>query len=208
MLLLYSILAGLLIGRVVGGGFGALSDLELRWWWVALGGLVFQLVLFSAPVAERVGAAGPILYVGSSVAVFGALLRNLRLTGFPLIALGAGLNLVAIVANGGYMPSSPDAWLTLNGVAALPSAEYTNSSLIGPSTLLPFLGDIFVLPRPLPLANVFSIGDVLVGVGAAWCLIGTMTARAGTRAGGSGSKGATSDEADRTRSAPAPVRAR
>jgi hypothetical protein len=39
---------------------------------------------------------------------------------------------------------------------------------------LAFLGDIFVLPRPFPFANVFSIGDVLIGVGGAWFVVKTM----------------------------------
>ena len=65
------------------------------------------------------------------------------------------------------MPSAPDAWLALNGVAELPVTEFSNSVLIGPETNLPFLGDIFVLPRPWPFANVFSIGDVFIGIGAA-----------------------------------------
>ncbi len=41
----------------------------------------------------------------------------------------------------------------------------------------PFLGDIFVLPRPLPLANVFSIGDVLIGLGGALFILRTMHVR-------------------------------
>ncbi len=43
---------------------------------------------------------------------------------------------------------------------------FTNSTLIHAGTALPFLGDVFALPRPIPLANVFSVGDVLIGVGA------------------------------------------
>lgn len=175
MLLLYFLAAGIVIGRIRGGRLAALADVRFRWWAVALAGLAFQVLLFSRPVAERVADAGPALYVASSLAVFAALLRNLSLPGFPLIAVGAALNLLAILANGGYMPSSPDAWLQLNGLATLPTSIYGNSALIGPATRLPFLGDIFVLPRPLPLANVFSIGDVLIGIGAAWCLIRSMT---------------------------------
>jgi len=102
------------------------------------------------------------------------LLRNVKVVGFPLIAVGAGLNLLAISANSGYMPSSPEAWQTLNGVAALPTAQYTNSALAGTATVFPYLGDIMVLPRPLPFANVFSIGDVLIGLGAALFLVWTM----------------------------------
>jgi len=103
-----------------------------------------------------------------------ALLRNVTLPGFPVIAAGAALNLCVIVANGGYMPSSPSAWVALNGVAALPTADYSNSTIDGAGSAIPFLGDIFALPRPLPFANVFSIGDVLIGLGGMLFLVHAM----------------------------------
>jgi hypothetical protein len=176
MLLLYAVAAGLVLGRVTGGHLDALATVRFRLWWLALGGLAFQLLLFAPPIADRIGALGAPLYVASSALVFVAVLPNLREPGFALIAIGAALNLVAIVANGGYMPSSPESWMRLNGEASVPASGYTNSALIGDYTVLPFLGDIFVLPRPLPFANVFSIGDVLIGLGAIVFLVRTMHA--------------------------------
>ena len=175
MLLLYFVAAGLLAGKLFGGRIAAISDVKFQWWGLALGGLMVQAVLFAPPVAAQVGTAGPSLYVASTVAVLVVLLRNVKVVGFPLIAVGAGLNLLAISANSGYMPSSPEAWQTLNGVAALPTAQYTNSALAGTATVFPYLGDIMVLPRPLPFANVFSIGDVLIGLGAALFLVWTLS---------------------------------
>lgn len=182
MLLLYFLIVGGLLGRLSGGRFEALAAVHFRWWGLALAGLVFQVALFSEPVAGQVGSAGPALYVASSLAVFAALLPNLRHPGFALIALGAGMNLVVICANGGYMPSAPAAWAALNGLAGLPTVDYTNSVLIHPGTVLPFLGDIFVLPRPLPFANVFSIGDVIIGLGGAWFLVRAMRGSRDARA--------------------------
>ena len=176
MLLLYAIAAGLLLGRVRGGRVSALATLRIRWVWLAVAGLVFQLLLFSPAVVEHVGSAGPLLYVVSSLVVFAALLRNLDLPGLPVVALGAFLNLAAILANGGYMPSDPAAWQALTGTAGLPTDSYTNSTLWTPGTALAHLGDLFVLPRPIPLANVFSIGDALIAVGIAWCVMRSMLA--------------------------------
>lgn len=174
MLLLYSIAAGLLLGRLAGGRVRNLEHLVFRWWQLALAGLAVQLLLFADPIQSRVGAEGPAVYVLSTLAVLVALLRNLRLPGLPIIAVGAGLNLVVVVANGGYMPSSPDAWLELTGVAAIPVAHYSNVVLIGADTLLPFLGDVFVFPRPLPLATAFSVGDALIALGAIVLLVTAM----------------------------------
>ena len=110
------------------------------------------------------------------------MLRNRQLPGLRHPGRRRGLSTSSpSSANGGYMPSSPDAWLQLNGVAQLPVAGYTNAALAGAHTLLPFLGDIFVLPRPLPFATVFSIGDVLIGVGAAVFLVRSMRLPPGAR---------------------------
>jgi hypothetical protein len=167
MLLLYFIAAGLLIGVAVGGRPSALANVRIRLWQVALAGLLFQLALFAPPLAEVVGPLGPPLYVTSSAAVLVALVANMRQPGFAVIALGAVLNLVAIVANGGQMPGSPEAFASLTGVAQVPVEHFSNSALAGATTHFPYLGDVFVLPRPFPFANVFSIGDVLIGIGGA-----------------------------------------
>jgi hypothetical protein len=125
-------------------------------------------------VAERVGSEGPVIYVASTLVVLGVLLRNIALPGLAIIAVGAVLNLIPVLANGGAMPSAPEAWMALNGVAALPVSHFSNSVLIGPDTPFPYLGDVFVWPRPLPLANVFSIGDAVIAVGGVVFLVAAM----------------------------------
>jgi hypothetical protein len=182
VLLLYAIAIGLLVGRLAGGRVRDLERVQITWWGLAIGGLLVQLVLFAPPVADRIGAVGPAIYVLSTIAVLAALMRNLEQPGFTLIAIGAVANLIPVLANGGAMPSDPAAWLALTGTAELPVPGFSNSVLIGPETNFPFLGDVFVLPRPWPLANVFSIGDVLIGIGAAWFLIRAMREPAESRA--------------------------
>lgn len=174
MLMLYSIAAGLALGRLLGGRLGNLEHVRFVWWQLALGGLAVQGVIFFSPVQRLVGEAGPAIYVTSTVVVLMALLRNLRLPGLTIIAVGAFLNLIPIVANGGYMPSSPEVWLELTGVAAVPVEGYSNVALIGPGTWFPFLGDIFMFPRPLPMATAFSMGDAVIAVGAVVFLVSAM----------------------------------
>jgi len=174
MLLLYAIAAGLLIGLLSRGSLANLAHVRIRRWPLALAGLIFQLLLFSPPVAAAVGSAGPPLYVGSTAIVLLVLLLNLRLPGFWLVGVGALLNLIVVVANGGQMPASPEGFMALTGVAAVPTEAFSNSILIGPQTVFPLLGDIFILPRPMPLANIFSIGDVLIAMGGTWFIVSTM----------------------------------
>jgi hypothetical protein len=65
------------------------------------------------------------------------------------------------------MPASRGA-LAAAGRAAETSG-FTNSTAVAHAHLA-FLGDVFAVPTPLPLANVFSVGDVLLLVGAALLL--------------------------------------
>jgi lipoprotein signal peptidase len=161
MFMLYAILIGLVVGLALGGRLSNLGDLEFRWWQLALGGLIVQLVLFS-PVAEGIGSAGPVVYVASTALVAVAVLRNVRQNaGFAVVASGALCNLVAIVANGGFMPVTPEA-LVASGRTVV--AGYSNS-IASSRPALEALVDRFVLPPGLPWHNVFSVGDVLIAVG-------------------------------------------
>jgi hypothetical protein len=161
--ILYAVPIGLLLGWLLGGRLAGLEAVRLRWAPVAIAGLIVQVVLFSGPVTERIGDAGTPLYVASTVLVLAALLRNLRVAGLPLVALGAVSNLVAIVANGGSMPASADALAALGKSIG---EEYSNSVLVTDPAFAP-LTDVFAMPRWMPMANVYSIGDVLIGVGIA-----------------------------------------
>jgi hypothetical protein len=174
MLLIYAVAIGLIVGLATRGSLAAIAEAKVRLWPVALFGLAFQVALFSTPLAVAVGPLGPSLYVVSTTLVLMALVVNLRQPGFWLIVLGAGLNFAVIVANGGQMPASPVAFAALTGAPVVPTAGFSNSIVAGPGTPLGFLADIFVLPHPIPFANVFSIGDVLIGAGGAAWIVRTM----------------------------------
>ena len=163
MFILYAIPIGIVAGYLLGGRLDRLGDIRFRWGWLAIGGLIAQVVLFSPPAADIVGAAGPPLYVASTGAVFVAVVRNWRIPGLALVAFGAASNLAAITANGGVMPASPDAVAVL-GTESGPG--FSNSVVMADPALQPFT-DVFALPGWVPFANVFSVGDVLVGVGVA-----------------------------------------
>jgi len=163
MFILYALVLGVLFGLALGGRLAGLADLRFRWGGLILGGLMVQVILFSGPVAERVGGWGAPIYVASTAAVLAALLRNAAIAGLPVVALGAASNLAAIIANGGYMPASPGALVTF-GKATIDG--YSNSAVVARPALEP-LTDLFALPRFVPFANVFSIGDLLIGLGIA-----------------------------------------
>ena len=172
MFVLYAILIGLVLGLFVGGRPGRLGAIRFRSGGLIVAGTLIQVALFSDAVAARVGDLGPPAYVASTGLVLLAVLRNLRIPGLQFVAAGAGSNLAAIVANGGYMPASPAA-LGLHGGSA---AGYSNSIVLANPALAP-LTDIFALPAWVPAGNVFSIGDILIVVGVAAAIVLQMRTR-------------------------------
>ena len=176
---LYAVLIGLVIGLAAGGSIANLGRLQFHWAGLALSGLLVQVILFAEPVAARVGDAGSGIYVASSVIVLVALLRNLHISGLRLMAVGAISNLAAIVANGGSMPASPDALAALGKSVG----EAYSNSIAASDPVLAGLTDVYALPRWLPFANIFSIGDALIGAGIA------LAVAAGMRATGAGAPG-------------------
>ena len=172
MFILYPLLIAILLAFVTGGRIDRLADLHLRWWGVALGGLLVQVILFS-PLGESLAGIGPLVYVASTAAVFTTVLANLRRPGVALVAIGAFLNLAAIVANGGYMPTTSGALLA---AGKDPAHGYSNSIELAQPRLA-LLTDLFGIPPVVPLANVFSVGDVCIGSGIAWLAFSTMRRR-------------------------------
>ena len=167
--ILYAIPLGLVIGRLAGGQLDGLANVRFRMAPLAVLALAVQIVLFS-PVSDGLAPdVARAIYVASTALVVVVVLANIRLTGVPLVVAGAALNLAAIVANGGAMPASPAALAALGaGIGT-----HTNSVLVEHPVLEP-LTDLFATPSWLPLGNVFSMGDVLIGVGVAVAIAAAM----------------------------------
>ena len=185
MFILYALLAGIVVGALTGGSLMRLGDLRLRWAPLIAVGMGVQVLLFSTPIGDGLGPAAPIAYVASNLAVLAAVWRNRLIPGLPLVFVGGVANLVAICANGGYMPVSPDA-LAAFGRAA--REGYSNSRQLDGVLLWP-LTDVFAMPAWLPMANIFSIGDVLIGVGAAMAVVAAMHGRGTVAPAGASARG-------------------
>lgn len=161
MIILVAIPIGILVGLLARGSIGNLASFRFRWAWVAVAGLAIQLALFTPTGDAIAGGAGPAIYVGSTLAVFAAVLRNVRLPGMAIVALGSISNLAAIIANGGFMPADAGALATAGFTDA---GSHTNSVVLEHPALQP-LTDIFAVPAGIPMANVYSVGDVLIALG-------------------------------------------
>jgi hypothetical protein len=152
-----------------------LRQLRIHWWPLALAAMGVELVLHNPPVNQQPWALtlGPAIWVASMAAVLVVVIRNILQRGpagvaFAVAGLGLGLNLIVVVANGGYMPQSAEARLAARGDALPPDANVTelyNVTLAGPDTRLGWFTDVIAQPRWLPKANVLSIGDVVLSLG-------------------------------------------
>jgi len=148
---------------LAGGRIANLAQLRFRWVPAILGALVVQIVIVSvlpdgAPTLHR------LLYVASYALAAAFLVANRRIAGSHVVALGALLNTIAILANNGVMPASGAA-LRAAGIPAS-SSGFTNSTHVAHAHIQ-ILGDIFAIPKPLPFHNVFSIGDICIALGVA-----------------------------------------
>ncbi len=144
------------------GRLGALAELELRRPWLVLAAIAIQVVIISV-VPGDVGALGEPLHMVSYALLAAFAWSNRRIVGVPVIALGGFLNVLAITVNGGVMPADPDA-LAAAG-KTVEAGEFINSKAVT-DPKLGFLGDIIATPGSLPVSNVYSVGDVLILLGA------------------------------------------
>ncbi len=147
---------------LLGGRVAHLSTITFRRRWAGVAAVGLQVLIL------RVFPEGdPDLHALAHLASYGLILTfvaaNLRVPGLPLLALGGLLNLLAIAANDGVMPADPQA-LQSAGVLEVPG-EFTNSAALADPHLW-FLGDVFAIPSGWPLANVFSVGDLVLCTGA------------------------------------------
>lgn len=178
--LLTSVAGALRVGSAAG-----LQRQRIELWPLALGSIGIQLVLFNPPVDRQAWALvwGPWVWIASLVVLLAVLVRNAASNpggrgAFRLAALGVALNLIVVIANGGYMPQSPSARLAVRGTPLMAQGAAPQLRNIAPSdsdTRLAWLGDVFAQPAWLPTANVVSIGDLVLSAAMAWWALRAMS---------------------------------
>jgi hypothetical protein len=161
-----------------GGRLSRLADLEFRRAWLALAAIVIQVLIIS--ILPGVGKdLSEQIHLASYLLLGAFLVVNRHVPGLLVIAAGGALNFAAIVTNGGVMPADPDAI----AAAGIPqnATEFANSAP-AEGAPLGFLGDVFHTPGGLPIHNVFSVGDLVIVVGAFLLLHRACGTRLGRRA--------------------------
>ena len=112
----------------------------------------------------------PVMRISSMVLVIIFIFINFHLKGMLLIGLGLISNALVIFLNGGNMPANAKyVYLFASGkeLEILRSGQAVGSFILTSSqTKLSFLGDVFLMPRWIPLSKLYSIGDILITIGA------------------------------------------
>jgi hypothetical protein len=147
---------------VAGGRLSRFAEVRIRGLWLVALAFALQIVLVTI-----VPGGHPALHRAVHIWTYGlaggCILLNLELRFMWVVALGGLLNLIAIAANRGVMPASRGA---LEAAGLDPSSgEFVNSDLVS-NPHVSFLGDVFAIPAGWPGANVFSVGDALMVLGA------------------------------------------
>jgi hypothetical protein len=178
MVLLWPALLGLLVGLLRGGSIANLAQLKLRGTWLILVALLIQLALFPTGLFEPlIQSYQEYWHLASYACLLGFAGLNWREKAMWPMTLGLLLNFLAIAVNQGHMPVSLDAVEASGAHKTLQALRETGihgnvmRMCAQPelencrATYLNFLGDIFYLPKWIPMSRPFSLGDLLLGLG-------------------------------------------
>jgi hypothetical protein len=182
-LLLVSIVIAIIITWMQEGELSRLGEVEFRLWWVVPLITIAQSVVirFSrSPSRLMLWHPRPLIVIVSYLVLWIVVWLNRRLPGMGIVLLGVTLNLIAIAANGGYMPISPEALARIGAGEAAYQRPAGSVVLGSKDVLLPhqlahfsMLGDAIVVPEPFPWPTAMSVGDCMLAAGVFWFIVRT-----------------------------------
>jgi hypothetical protein len=159
VLLLAALVVGLVVGILSGGKLGNVANLTFRWPWFVVAALVVREASILSPLARIEGVQ--YVYAAALAALIAWTVWHVRvLRGAWIVAVGAALNLIVILANGARMPVAPA--LAGRLVERGHAGQYV---VMGSGTNLDWLADWIGVPGPL--GGAYSPGDVVVAIGIA-----------------------------------------
>jgi hypothetical protein len=172
MILIYAIILIIILALIFRRDLSALGRFHFRGGWKLAIAVLGLFVLQAAFVIFVPGQTiwQMILLIVSQLALVSLLLINHQIPGAKLFALGIFLNTVVMMANGGWMPITPERyeWVHPERVSEAYAKPPSSKNIILPyeESTLWILSDI--IPVTLPWRrNAVSIGDLSLIAGAA-----------------------------------------
>lgn len=165
-----SMIVAILFGKIRGGKFSRLSNLEFKRIWVFMLALIIQasIILLSVNGNEFVLKYIREINATSYVLLFIGIIINAKNRTFFIVLLGMLLNVFVMFSNGWRTPISIDglklagyseiAEITLSGKLAfyVPLDEFSKYG---------FLSKIITIPPPYFNPQILSIGDIFISLG-------------------------------------------
>ncbi len=169
-MIIESIGSSLIVGLLRGGKFSNMKDGEIHKWYfiVASFFVEFTAVFLTEKGYQVISNYIFLIHFISYTLLFIGISFNIGRLSFKLILLGTLLNFIVIMLNGGQMPVSETAMIKAglaDDLKALLQGDIVTHTIITKNTILHFLGDIIVLPKPYPRPKVLSLGDLFMAVG-------------------------------------------
>ncbi len=171
-LLIFSIVLAVSLGYATGGRLNRLETLKLRWWLLALLGLLLQIPL-PGSLSANTGVETALLWT-SFACLIAFSLRNLEFRGFVIIVAGLACNFAVIAVNDGMPVSAAAVKASGQGslLGELQKGQAAKHHLQrGDDLLLPLADEI---PIGWPIRQVVSLGDILVYSGMIWVIASAM----------------------------------
>lgn len=173
------VLMTLVLGWLLRGKFGRLADVNISYYWmifVPVGLYVGSLIAGAAHFVPHNSWVFGMAHLVGFIAFVVVAIANRHIPGVYLMCAGLALNVIAIVANGGVMPGSREAIISIGAGESLKHVGTAmRHSLIGSDTHLSFLCDIIAFKRPFVIwPSVYSIGDIITSLGGLIAIVAIM----------------------------------
>jgi hypothetical protein len=180
MILLYAVALGLVTGlvraRLRGQPYHSLPPKHMGLLFAAI---LLQVLAINFPATRRLipDQLASFLLVSTQIGLLAFVWLNRSQPGFLILGGGLMLNLLVIIANGGWMPVSPQVAAKL--FPSPPADTLQTGMRVGWSkdillshteTYLWWLSDCLLLPAWFPQRAALSPGDILVAAAAFWAL--------------------------------------
>ena len=169
-MLVESVGTSIVVGKLRGGSFSNMKDASLEKGYFFILGFMVEFATVYMASKGIVFFRDNILLIHclSYLLLFIGIYFNRDSLAFKIIFIGVFLNFLVIMVNGGQMPVSGEAMVSIgliDNMTDISDGKIITHALMDSHTVFRYLGDILVLAKPYPRPKVFSIGDVFMGLG-------------------------------------------